>query len=126
MEFRAPVPILRMFDVPKAKDFYVGFLGFAVDWEHTFEPDTPVYMQISRGGCRIHLSEHHGDGTPGTIIKVEMPVDGELEAYQAALRASGYKYYRPSWQDQEWGAREMTVQDPFGNRVVFYRNLPRA
>lgn len=126
MEFRAPVPILRIFDVPKAKEFYVGYLGFTVDWEHRFEPDAPVYMQVSRGGCRIHLSEHHGDGTPGTIVRVEMPVDGELEAYQAALRASGYRYYRPDWQDQDWGCREMTVADPFNNRITFYRQLPPA
>jgi catechol 2,3-dioxygenase-like lactoylglutathione lyase family enzyme len=126
MRFSPPVPILRIFDLDKAKDFYVGFLGFGVDWEHRFEPDTPVYMQVSRDGCRIHLSEHHGDGTPGTAIRVEMPGEGELEAYQQALRASGYKYYRPGLQDQEWGTREMVVGDPFGNRITFYRSLPRA
>ncbi|MGH2782215.1 MAG: glyoxalase superfamily protein [Thermoleophilaceae bacterium] len=27
------VPILRIFDVEKVLDFYVGFLGFHVDWE---------------------------------------------------------------------------------------------
>ena len=123
MEFRPPVPILRIFDVDKAKAFYVGFLGFTVDWEHSFEPGTPVYMQVSRGDCRIHLSEHHGDATPGSNMRVEMPADGELEAFQKALLASGYKYYRPGLQDQEWGTREMAVQDPFGNRIHFYRNL---
>jgi uncharacterized glyoxalase superfamily protein PhnB len=112
-----------MFDVDKAKAFYVGFLGFTVDWEHSFEPGTPVYMQVSRGDCRIHLSEHHGDATPGSNMRVEMPVDGELEAFQQALLASGYKYYRPGLQDQPWGTREMAVQDPFGNRIHFYRNL---
>ncbi|HTQ46442.1 MAG TPA: glyoxalase superfamily protein, partial [Polyangiaceae bacterium] len=95
MRFAAPVPILRMFDLDRAKEFYVGFLGFQVDWEHRFEPVAPVYMQVSRGECRIHLSEHHGDGTPGTAIRVEMPDEGELESYQKALLASGYKYYRP-------------------------------
>jgi len=30
-------PVLRIFDVEKAKDFYFGFLGFSVDWEHRFE-----------------------------------------------------------------------------------------
>jgi catechol 2,3-dioxygenase-like lactoylglutathione lyase family enzyme len=115
-----------MFDLDKAKEFYVGFLGFKVDWEHRFEPSAPVYMQITRDACVIHLSEHHGDGTPGTIIRVEMPAEGELEAYQQQLLASGYKYYRPGIQDQEWGSREMTVGDPFGNRLTFYRTLPRA
>ena len=31
--FHQTIPILRIFDVEKAKEFYVGFLGFAVDWE---------------------------------------------------------------------------------------------
>jgi len=34
MKLAQPVPILRMFDETVAKEFYVGFLGFKVDWEH--------------------------------------------------------------------------------------------
>lgn len=30
------IPILRIFDEAKAKEFYVAFLGFSVDWEHRF------------------------------------------------------------------------------------------
>ena len=56
MELGAPVPILRMFDVEKARAFYIGWLGFTVDFEHRFEPTFPLYMGISRGGCRLHLS----------------------------------------------------------------------
>lgn len=41
------IPVLRIFDVEKAKEFYVGFLGFTVDWEHTFEANFTVYMQVS-------------------------------------------------------------------------------
>ena len=122
MAFHAPVPILRIFDVDKAKTFYVGFLGFTVDWEHTFEPDSPVYMQVSRSGCILHLSEHHGDGTPGGAIRIEVD---ELDEYHASLRAQKYKYYRPGIEDQEWGTRETSVQDPFGNKLIFYRQLSK-
>jgi catechol 2,3-dioxygenase-like lactoylglutathione lyase family enzyme len=38
--FQKTIPILRIFDVEKAKEFYVGFVGFTVDWEHHFE-ETP-------------------------------------------------------------------------------------
>lgn len=31
--FRA-IPILRIFDLAKAKEFYVDFLAFRIDWEH--------------------------------------------------------------------------------------------
>ena len=36
MQLEAAIPILRIFSVDKAKEFYVGFLGFSVDWEHRF------------------------------------------------------------------------------------------
>ena len=43
-QFGPTIPILRMCDEAKAREFYLGFLGFAVDWEHRFEPGFPLYM----------------------------------------------------------------------------------
>jgi len=65
--FQTTIPILRIFDVEKAKEFYVGFLGFTVDWEHHFEENTPAYLQVSRDGLVLHLTEHHGDCCPGPL-----------------------------------------------------------
>ena len=59
--FQKTIPILRIFNAEKAKEFYVGYLGFSVDWEHHFEDNTPAYLQVSRAGLTLHLSEHHGD-----------------------------------------------------------------
>jgi uncharacterized glyoxalase superfamily protein PhnB len=120
MRFSPPTPILRMFDEAKAREFYVGWLGFAVEFEHRFEPGTPLYMGLRLGDCAIHLSEHHGDGSPGANIRIQVD---ELEAFHQQLVAKQYKYYRPGLQDQEWGTREMVVQDGFGNKLVFYRPL---
>jgi hypothetical protein len=47
--FDQTVPILRVFSVDKAKEFYVDYLGFTLDWEHRFADDLPLYMQVSRG-----------------------------------------------------------------------------
>jgi len=41
------VPILRIFDVAKAKEFYLDYLGLRADREHRFEPGLPLYMQVS-------------------------------------------------------------------------------
>src|SRR5437773_10613657 len=30
------IPILRIFSIEKAKEFYLDFLGFSIDWEHRF------------------------------------------------------------------------------------------
>ena len=120
--FEQVIPILRIFDEAKAREFYVDYLGFKIDFEHRFDANAPLYMGISRDGVTVHLSEHHGDGTPGTTIRVEVD---ELEAYHADLVAKRYKYYRPGLQDQEWGLREMSVKDPFGNQIIFNRPIDR-
>jgi uncharacterized glyoxalase superfamily protein PhnB len=122
LNFSPVVPVVRIFDEAKAREFYLGFLGFTVDFEHRFEPGTPIYMGISMGDCKIHLSEHHGDGSPGANIRIQCD---EVDAYCAALNAKHYKYYRPGVQDQEWGTREMRVQDGFGNNITFWRALSR-
>ncbi|SDD28632.1 hypothetical protein SAMN04489747_0622 [Auraticoccus monumenti] len=36
-----PMPVLRVQDAALARGFYVDWLGFTVDFEHRFEPDSP-------------------------------------------------------------------------------------
>jgi catechol 2,3-dioxygenase-like lactoylglutathione lyase family enzyme len=114
--FTRTVPMLRIFSVDKAREFYLGFLGFTVDWEHRFEPEAPLYMQVSRDGLVLHLTEHHGDGCPGAAVFVET---AGLTEFQRELVDRRYPYYRPGIEDAPWGARIMRVVDPFGNRITF-------
>jgi uncharacterized glyoxalase superfamily protein PhnB len=115
---KTPIPILRIFDETKAKEFYVSFLGFKVDWEHRFADGMPLYMQISQGDCILHLSEHYGDCTPGAGVRIETP---NLDEYLKGLRASDYKHCKPGEAEkQPWGLREICLADPFGNRLTLY------
>lgn len=116
MSFGKTTPILRIFDEVKAKEFYIDFLGFSVDWEHRFGEGMPLYMQVSKDGCVIHLSEHHGDSTPGAAMRIETD---ELEELHGQLLASRYKYARPGIETMPWGSRDMSITDPFGNRLTF-------
>ncbi|MBI1385539.1 MAG: VOC family protein [Rhizobiales bacterium] len=115
MDLAPPVPVLRSFDEAAAKAFYCDYLGFRLDWEHRFEPALPLYMQISRGACVLHLSEHHGDATPGSALRIEV---ADIDALHRELSAKGYRNARPGICEQPWG-RDMPVTDPFGNRLVF-------
>jgi len=110
------IPILRIFSVEKAREFYVGFLGFTVDWEHRFDPAAPIYMQVSRAGCVLHLSEHHGDCCPGSTVFVR--VTG-LEEYHREITSKGYGYLRPGVERTFHDSKCMEVIDPFGNRIRF-------
>lgn len=113
--FEQAIPILRIFDVAKAHEFYLGFLGFSVDWEHRFGENFPLYTQVSLGGLTLHLSEHAGDASPGGNMVVYM---SGVETFQKGLLAKNYKYNRPGLERQDWGL-ECTVIDPFGNRIRF-------
>lgn len=117
MQFSPATPILKIFDETKAKDFYVGFLSFTLDWEHRFEPTAPLYAQISRGACVIHLSEHHGDVAPGSAIRIAVD---DVDGYHAEIMAKGYKYMRPGIEATPWETREIKVIDPFFNRLMFF------
>lgn len=117
MQFNHVIPILRIFSVEKAKEFYLGFLGMKVDWEHRFEEGKPpVYMQVSRDGLVLHLSEHHGDATPGSNTFVEM---SGLRDFHSEISARGYPYMAPGFDVPPWGGLCMEVIDPFGNRIRF-------
>ena len=37
VQFLQTIPVLRIFSVDKAKEFYIDFLGFQIDWEHRFD-----------------------------------------------------------------------------------------
>jgi len=117
MELTGTTPILRIFDEEKAREFYMGYLGFKVDWEHRFEADMPLYLQVSRGPVELHLSEHHGDCTPGAAVRIGVQ---DLPELHRELTAKSYRFLRPGIEDQPWGTKEMSLTDPFGNRIVFY------
>jgi uncharacterized glyoxalase superfamily protein PhnB len=123
VSFSKTIPLFRIFDVEKAKEFYVGFLGFAVDWEHTYEQGMPVYMQISRGDLLLHLTEHHGDACPGSTVFVWMT---GIEEFHREISSKGYKYLRPGIETTFYDARSVQVIDPFGNRIRFNESLKPA
>ena len=121
MNIGSPIPLLRIFDEAKAREFYVDFLGFKVDWEHRFEPGMPLYMQVSRDGCVLHLTEHFGDASPGAAMRIGVQ---DIDALHAELIAKAYKHARPGIESMPWGTRDMAIADPFGNRLVF--SMPLA
>ena len=118
--FGRTIPILRIFSVEKAREFYLDWLGFSVGFEHRFAPDLPLYMGLERAGLELHLSEHHGDASPGTHVRIETT---GIDALHRELTDKAYRYGRPGIETQPWG-RDMTVHDPFGNRITFSERSP--
>lgn len=114
------VPILRTFPGAEALRFYVDFLGFTVDWEHRFGDGMPLYQQVSREDCVLHLSEHHGDATPGSAVRIEI---SDVRRLQRELADSPIYPLRIGLESQAWG-EDIAVPDPFGNRIIFHTPRP--
>ncbi|TDU63183.1 hypothetical protein EI77_04391 [Prosthecobacter fusiformis] len=120
MKLGSTISVLRMFDEEKAAEFYLQFLGFSKDWEHRFGDGFPLYMQISKDDCVIHLTGHHGDSCPGSTVRIHTQ---DVESYSKSLRDKDYVNAKPGCQKTEWGTVEMTIHDPFGNRLIFAERL---
>lgn len=112
-------PTLRITDEARALLFYVDGLGFALDWEHRFGPEYPVFMQISKEGLAIRLSSHEGDCAVGGHAHIEV---ADVNAWYAAAREHGVTTDRAP-ADQPWGLRDVRFRDPDGNQLVVATRL---
>ena len=115
-------PILRIFEVEKALEFYEGFLGFEVRWKHRYGDNFPLYLEIVRNECVLHLSEHHGDAIPGSAVRIHV---ADIARFYTELTAKDYRFAKPGLEDKPWGTREVSVIDPFGNRLHFHEEKGR-
>ena len=113
---------MRVFDYAKTLEFYIEWLGFHVTMEYKLAGG-PFWMQVAMRDAVIALSQHHGDGSPGANISL-VNFEG-LETYHGLLLSKEYKYMKPGLCQVDWdpGTLEMTVIDPFYNKLIFNETL---
>ncbi len=114
------IPMLRIFDYNKAVEFYIDWLGFKINFEHTFHEGAPVYIEVEKDGIVFHLSEHHGDGTPGSHVFIWCT---GVKEYHEELINKKYKYNRPGIEETFYGSLTFIVNDPFNNKISFNQKL---
>jgi catechol 2,3-dioxygenase-like lactoylglutathione lyase family enzyme len=115
-QIKPGVPVLRVMSVEHALPFYTDYLGFRVDFTHQFEPGTPVYVQVSRSQAMLHLSEHHGDGSPHGVVW--FPV-ADVHGLRKELLARPNAPMRPGIDTEAPGGPTLEVIDPYGNVLRF-------
>lgn len=108
------IPALRITQYQRSKEFYVERLGFALEWEHRFEPGFPVFMSIARDGMQLYLTEHTGDCQVGGLVHF---VIEDVNAWHKEFEARGVRATDPP--NDDLGFLNMTVTDPDGNQLRF-------
>ncbi|WP_236573658.1 glyoxalase superfamily protein [Streptomyces sp. GS7] len=113
------VPVLRVTSAAQALPLSLDYLGFTLDREHRFEPGPPLYAQVSRCDAVLHLSEHHGDGSPHGVVR--LPVRDVASPHKELLGRQNARV-RPEIAPDTPGGPTMEVIDPYGNILRLTRS----
>lgn len=116
------IPLLIVRDVPEAIAFYTGVLDFELAF--TMPEEAPFYAGLTRGADEMHLNLAPDEGRYGhcTAIVLCDDVDALFASFVARglsvpSRAGSPVHEGPL--DQSWGTREVYIDDPSGNTLVF-------
>jgi uncharacterized glyoxalase superfamily protein PhnB len=120
MMIPAAVPEIPATNIDTAASYYVGSLGFNLDWGD----EQGGIAGISRGNCRLFLTnrsfrENYGNAGP-VLFWLNLDSKAEVDELFAEWNAAQAKIVSEP-EDKPWKLREFTVADLDGNLIrVFY------
>lgn len=113
------IPVLRVTKASVSLPFYTQVLGFTIDWEYRHEPGFPVFVQLTREGQSIYLTEHADDCQVGGAVHFMIP---DVDECYSAFQERGLVQSKPPL-NTAWKTRDVLVVDPDGNRLTFSTEL---
>ncbi|WP_233840383.1 VOC family protein [Dyella sp. 2HG41-7] len=116
------IPILNVRDIAEAIRFYTGILDFQVAFAWPVE--SAIYAGLNRGTDELHLAlappdRRYGHGSAMVLCD---DVDALFKSFRARGLAVPSRPESPVHEaplDQTWGTREVYIDDPSGNTIVF-------
>jgi uncharacterized glyoxalase superfamily protein PhnB len=117
-DFPSAAPEVPVSDVAKAASYYEKCLGFRWDW------GASGMGQVSRGGCRIFLTDNEFRGSKGTrtpaVIWINLDSRERVDALYEAWNGCGARIVDKP-ESKPWNLHEFTAADLDGNLFrVFY------
>jgi catechol 2,3-dioxygenase-like lactoylglutathione lyase family enzyme len=112
MDFKLELIAVPVSDVDRAKDFYVGQVGFHADHDHRVSDELRFVQLTPPGsGCSISIGEGITEMEPGSLEGLQLVVD-DADAAREELAGRGVEV--SDVQDFPWG-RFVFFKDPDGN-----------
>jgi catechol 2,3-dioxygenase-like lactoylglutathione lyase family enzyme len=104
-------PVFFVRDTPTALAFYVGELGFSVDWQHD-EDGRALVCQVRRDGLELILAQDSGKAGHGRLF---ISLDSEQTR---ALKADIERRKLPV-RETHWGMPVIEILDGDDNELCF-------
>lgn len=126
MDWTLEVIVVPVSDLDRAKRFYEEQLGFKLDHDTTFNPDTRVMQLTPPGsGCSIVLGKGIVKGEPGSLKGVQLVVS-DLEKARAQLVERGVEVGEIVRMNEQDGGSFIFFDDPDGNSWAVQEIKARA
>jgi catechol 2,3-dioxygenase-like lactoylglutathione lyase family enzyme len=112
MDMKLELVFVPVSDVDRAKEFYVGKVGFNADYDHQVNEQIR-FVQLTPPGsaCSISIGTGLADSKPGSTQGLQMVV-ADAHAAHAELSARGVEV--SDVDEQPWG-KFVQFSDPDGN-----------
>ncbi len=110
---------LRVRDVRAAEAFYVGLLGFSVEWR---PGDDDLYLAYRGDSLALHRGEPSRHGALDHL-GMAFACPSDVDRWTAKLQAAGVRVLEPPRAHRD-GAYSSTVADPDGNAVQLICHPP--
>jgi catechol 2,3-dioxygenase-like lactoylglutathione lyase family enzyme len=121
---------LQVADVARAEAFYVGVLGFLVEWRP--DPDN-LYLRLGADNLALHTFQPRDASDQGAFtarkgqhlghLGVVVPRPDDVDAWAERLRARGVIITAEPRTHRD-GARSLYCRDPDGNEVQILYHPP--
>lgn len=116
------IPILNVRDMKEAIAFYTRILDFRLDF--AWPEEAPIHVGLTRGTDEMHLAlkpdaDHHGQCSAMIVCDDVDALFANFRARGLAIPARPESPVHEAPLDQSWGTREVYIDDPSGNTLIF-------
>jgi len=115
-------PVLPVWNVVEALDFYVNRLGFKIAFAD--DSKNPTYAGVIRDAIEIHLQWHEAKEWE---VKIDRPmlriVSQNIQELYSEYAQKDVFNEHTLLRETAWGTKEFAFYDPFKNGLTFYRDM---
>lgn len=115
-------PVLPVWDVVDALDFYVNRLGFKIGFAD--DSKKPTYAGVLRDAIEIHLQWHDAVAWEAEVDRPMLRiVTQNIEELYEEYAEKHVFHAHTLLRETAWGTKEFAFFDPFKNGLTFYRDV---